>query len=142
MSFDEVGTLSEHTAGAAGGIEDAAMIRLDDLHDELDDRRGGEELTTPLPICPCEVAEKVFVNLAERVALFVDVDLREVLEQGDERGVLDLRIAAGQHALEVVVLRLDELIASLIALPMLSPSVRDNRCEKRASGGRYITPFA
>jgi hypothetical protein len=33
MLLDKAGALHEHTAGAAGGIEHASMIRLKKLHD-------------------------------------------------------------------------------------------------------------
>ena len=35
--LDEAGALHEHAARAAGRVEDAAVERLDDLDDELDD---------------------------------------------------------------------------------------------------------
>ena len=35
-AFDEVGRLDEHAARPARRVEDAPVVRLDDLHDQLD----------------------------------------------------------------------------------------------------------
>src|SRR5206468_1382433 len=43
------GALHEHTAGAARGIEDLPAERLNDLHDQPDDRRWREVLATLRP---------------------------------------------------------------------------------------------
>ena len=44
------------------------MERFDDLDDQLDDAGGREELAALLPLRHGELAEEVFVNLAEGVA--------------------------------------------------------------------------
>ena len=82
---DEAGALDEHAARAAGRVEDAAVERLDDLDDQLDDGGGGEELAALLPLAHGELAEEVFVDLAEGVAFDVHGDGVEGLEQFDEQ---------------------------------------------------------
>ena len=106
-SVDEAGALHEHAAGAAGRVEDAAVEGLDDADDELDDGGGGEELAALLALAHGEVAEEVFVNLAEGVPLDVHGDGVHGLEQFLEQGVLEAVVGLGQHVLEVGVLRLD-----------------------------------
>jgi hypothetical protein len=59
-------------------IHQPPMMRLDDFHDQLHHRRWRKKLTAPLTLSPSEVAKKVFVNLAELVALRIDRNLREV----------------------------------------------------------------
>src|SRR5579875_3482245 len=65
---DEPCALHEHAAGAAGGIEDLAIERLDDLDDEPDDRRWSEVLAPNVAFGDRELAEEVLVDLAKRVA--------------------------------------------------------------------------
>ncbi len=101
MGFDELGTLNEHAARSTRRVVDASVVRLDDLDDQLDQRGRREELTTPLSFGAGEVAEEVFVNLAERVAFGIHRDLREVLQQRDQNGVVDLGVGSRQDALEV-----------------------------------------
>ena len=83
------------------------MERLDDADDELDDGGGGEELAALLALAHGEVAEEVFVDLAEGVPLDVHGDGVHGLEQFLEQGVLEAVVGLGQHVLEVGVLRLD-----------------------------------
>lgn len=54
-----------------------------------------------------EVAEEVFVDLAEFVALRIDGDLRKVFQQRGQDQVIDLGVRSWQDAFEVDVLRLD-----------------------------------
>ena len=67
MSFDKLCALNKHSARAACRVEDAAMIRLNHLNDELDNRCGCEKLSAPLSLAHGEFAEKVFINLPEHV---------------------------------------------------------------------------
>ena len=83
MGFDEVGRLNEHATRPTGRIKDPPMIRLDDFDDQLDQRRGREELAAFLTFSTGEIAEEVFVDLAERVPLSIDRDGGEVLQQSD-----------------------------------------------------------
>ena len=104
---DETGALDEHAAGAAGRVEDAALEGFDDADDELDDGGGGEELAALLALAHGEVAEEVFVDLAEGVSLDVYGDGVHRLEQFLEQGVLEAVVGLGEHVFEVGVLRLD-----------------------------------
>ena len=109
VSLDEVGTLDEHAARTARRVEDASVVRLDDFDDQLDQRGGREELAALLALGTGEVAEEVFVNLAESVPFGIHRNLRERLQQGDEGGVLDLVVGLGENALQFLVLGLDRL---------------------------------
>ena len=44
VALDEVSGLDEHAARAAGGVVDLAVVGLDDLDDQFDDRGRCEEL--------------------------------------------------------------------------------------------------
>src|SRR5262249_199700 len=82
LCLDEVCTLDEDATRSRGRIEDASVVRLDDLHDQFDQRRRCEELATLLPFGKCEVAEEILVNLAEGIPLGVHCNLRKRLDQG------------------------------------------------------------
>ena len=107
MLRDETGALDEHAAGAAGRVEDAALEGFDDADDELDDGGGGEELAALLAFAHGEVAEEVFVDLAEGVSLDVHGDGIHGLEQFLEQGVLEAVVGLGEHILEVGILCFD-----------------------------------
>ena len=64
---DEARRLHEHAAGAAGGVEDAAVEGLDDLREQPDDAARRVELAALLAFGAGELAEEVFVDAAEGV---------------------------------------------------------------------------
>ena len=82
----EPGALHEHAARTTGRVKDAAVKRFDDPDDELDDGGGGEELAALLAFAHGEMAEEVFVNLAEDVAFDVHGDGFMVLSSSLSRG--------------------------------------------------------
>ena len=63
----EAGALDKHAAGTAGGVEHAAVIRLENLDDQADDAARREELAALLPFRARELAEEIFVDPAEGV---------------------------------------------------------------------------
>jgi hypothetical protein len=101
--------LDEHAARSASGVEDAAVEGFDDFDDELDDADGGEEFAAFLSFGHGELAEEVFVDFAEGVAVDVHGDGGEVLEEGDEEVFIEAGVVLGQDPLEVVVLGFDGL---------------------------------
>ena len=68
-AFDEVRALHEHPARAAGRVEHAAVVRLDDVDDGLDQRDGCEELAAVMRLLVGELGEKVLVDAPEHVAV-------------------------------------------------------------------------
>ena len=68
LALDKVARLDEHAAGAAGGVEDDAVVRLDDVDDGLDEGRRCEELAVILRALHGELHEEVLVDAAEDVA--------------------------------------------------------------------------
>jgi hypothetical protein len=56
------------------------MERLDDFHDQLDNADWREEFAALLSLRHGELAEEVFVNLAEGIAFNRHRDGREVLQ--------------------------------------------------------------
>ncbi len=66
--LDEVAALHEHAAGAAGGIEDNAVVRLDDVDDGLYQGRRGEEFAVVLRPLHGEFHQEVFIDAAEEIA--------------------------------------------------------------------------
>ena len=90
LALDEVAGLDEHAAGAAGGIEDDAVVRLDHVDDGLDEGGRGEELAVILRALHGELHEEVLVDAAEDVASggaesFAVEDAQEVFEHGGSR---------------------------------------------------------
>ena len=63
------GSLNEHAARSAGGVEKLLLAGygLEDFDHVLDDRGGGVERAAVLSFGEGEVAEEVFVYLAEEV---------------------------------------------------------------------------
>ncbi len=136
MLLDKAGALHEHAAGTAGRVKNAPVERLDDADDELDDGGGGEELAALLPLAHGELAEEVFVDLAEGVPLDVHGDGVHGLEQLDEQGVLEAVVGLGQDVLEVGVLRLDGAHGVVDGLADVGPFGQLQQPEKRAASGR------
>jgi len=60
--------LDKHSSGAAGGVEDDAVVRLDDVHEELHERKGREKLAVVVGFLDREFGEEVFVDAAENIA--------------------------------------------------------------------------
>jgi hypothetical protein len=80
MVFDEARALYEHATRAASRIEDAPVEWLDNFDDQFDQRSGREELAAFRAFCLRELAEEVFVYLAEHVALDVHLNRRECFQ--------------------------------------------------------------
>ena len=64
----ELCRVDEHAAGAAGRVEDAPLERLDDLDDQVHNAFRREEDAALLPLGHRELAEEIFVHLAEGIA--------------------------------------------------------------------------
>ena len=64
--------LHEHAAGAAGGIEDAPVERLDHFDQQAHDGAGRVELAALLPFGAGELAEEVFVDATESIVVEAD----------------------------------------------------------------------
>ena len=96
------------------------MVRLDDLDDQLHDGFGRVEDPALLPLLHGEVAEEVFVDLAEGVA--GQVDGGEKAQQLDQHVVAKVGVGLRQSAGEVGVVLLDGLhrfvdgLADVVAL--------------------------
>ena len=67
LPLDEVAGLHEHAARAAGGVENDAVVRFDDIHDGLDQGRRSEELAAVLRPLHGELHEEVFVDAPEDI---------------------------------------------------------------------------
>ena len=64
---DELGRLHEHAARAAARVVDAALVRLQHLDEQPDDRAGRVELAGVAALGGGELAEEVLVDPAEHV---------------------------------------------------------------------------
>ncbi len=117
MLLHEAGGLDEHAAGAAGGIQDAPVVRLQDLDDELDDGGGRVELPALLPLRHGEFPEEVFVDEAEGVAPVVHGDGGHDFQQLRERAAVEDVVGLGQHIGEIRVLLLDGAHGVIDRLP-------------------------
>ncbi len=78
--------LDEHSARAAGGIEDATVKGFDHLRKQFDDAGRRVELAATLPFAHGELTEEVFVDAAEGVEVERGRDLGDLLEQLLEQG--------------------------------------------------------
>ena len=68
LVLNEVARLHEHAARAAGGIEDDAVVGLDDVDDGLDYRWRREELAVVVCALLRELRQEVLVDAPEHVA--------------------------------------------------------------------------
>ncbi len=105
MRAHEVGGLNEHAARAAGGVEDAAVIGLDDLDDETHDARGRVVLAALLHLLLGERAHEIFIDPPKGVA--VDVERGQRLDEFAQNVVADCAVVLRQRVGEVRVVALD-----------------------------------
>ena len=97
--FDEMAGLDGHAGGAEGGVEDDAVVGLDDVDDGLDERGRGEELAVVVGFLDGELGEEILVDAAEDVAGGV-LDLlavEQAHEVFEDLGLEDA-VVLGQHA--------------------------------------------
>ncbi|MNG26260.1 hypothetical protein D3C84_1112280 [compost metagenome] len=73
MGFDELLGLHEHAARAAARVINLAVVWVEHRHQGFDDAGGRVELPALLAFGAGELAEEVFVDLAEQVAGLVGV---------------------------------------------------------------------
>ncbi len=96
--LDEMRTLHEHTAGAAGRVEHLATVGFDDVDDRLDERDRREELPAVVGLLIGELRQEILVDAPEDVSI----------------GALESRIVEGAQDLpenvvvEFLVLRLGQ----------------------------------
>ena len=95
VSLYKIGTLNEHAAGAAGGVEDSSLERLNDLDNEFNEGGWCEELAAACSLGHGEVAEEIFVDFAEGVALYVHWDTFHDAEQFEESVLFESVIGLG-----------------------------------------------
>ena len=104
---DKLGALDEHTPGAAGGIEDASLEGFDNFDNQFNEGGRREELAAALSFGHGEVAEKVFVDFAECVALNLHRNLFHDTQQFDQGALFEAVVGLGQDAVHLRVLRLN-----------------------------------
>jgi hypothetical protein len=68
VGLDEVRRLDEKSAGAAGGIEDPALVGLEHLDQQPRHRAWREELAAAVALSAGELLDEVLVDAAEDVA--------------------------------------------------------------------------
>jgi hypothetical protein len=101
----EISRVDEHAARAASGVEDAAMVGLDDLDDQPHDAGGRIELAALLHFLHGERAHEVFIDAPQGVA--VDIERRQRLDEFAQDVVADRAVVLGQRVGEVRVVALD-----------------------------------
>jgi len=67
VSIDEFDRLNKHPGGAATGVIDAALERLNHLNQQADNATRGIKFTTFFPLGAGKTAQKVFINPAQDV---------------------------------------------------------------------------
>ena len=110
-AFDEVRALHEHAARAAGRVEHAAVVRLDDVDDGLDQRHRRKELALVMRLLVGELSEEVFVDASEHVAVRAPQGrVVEGTQKLAEHVVVELLVLGlGQGAAQGLVVLLDLL---------------------------------
>ena len=115
----EIGRMNEHSARAAGRIEDAAVIGLDDLDDELHDAGRRVILAALLHLLHREITHEIFVDAAEGVA--VDGQGGERLDEFAQNVVADRAVVLRQRVGEVGVVALDVVHRGVQRPPEVRP---------------------
>src|SRR5258708_37206980 len=97
--LDEVAGLDEHATGAAGGIEDRSMIRLNDVDDNLDERGRSKKFAVVMRLLNRELGEEVFVNPAENIAsgLLYPFAVKEAHKVFENSRVIENPVIFGQN---------------------------------------------
>lgn len=135
MALDELGGLHEHAAGAAAGVVDAPVVRLQDLHERFHDAGGREELAALLALLLGEHGEAVFVGAAEDVAgvaVLLHADIREEVDHVTEAALVEL--GAGERFRE------DALQARILLFDREHGAVDDLADLGRVGGVRDALP--
>jgi hypothetical protein len=107
VALHETGGLDEHAARSARRVVNAAMIRLDDLNDQLDDAGGREELAAFLPFRHRELSEEVFVDLPEGVAFDIHGNGGEVFQKRNQQFLIETVVGSWENVLQVLVVGFD-----------------------------------
>ncbi len=112
MRLDELLALHEHAAAAAAGVVDATLVRRQHLDQHLDDAGRRVELAALLALGGGELAEEVFVDLAEQVLgamTLAEADGRDQVDQLAELAGFELAAAEAlvEDALQARVVGLD-----------------------------------
>ena len=104
---DKLGALDEHTPGAAGGVQDASLEGFDNFDNQPNEGGRREELAAALSFGHGEIAEEVFVDFSESVALNLHRNLFHDTQQFDKRALFEAVVSLGQDAVHLRVLRLN-----------------------------------
>src|SRR5258708_10623066 len=107
--LDKTRTLHEHATRATGGIENTPIKRFDDLDDQFHQGGWSEKLTTTLALRHSKLAQEIFIDLAEEIALNIHGDTREGLEQGNKHVFVQVIVGPRQDSAQILVFRLDSL---------------------------------
>ena len=115
MLFNKLRRLHKHAAGAAGGVEHGAAVGLDDFHHQPHHGTRGKELPAALAFGQGELAQEVFIDLAEHIAGGIVRDIVELTQQikGQQLGFLGASqpviLVLGQAALQLGLVLFDGL---------------------------------
>src|SRR5438876_1030154 len=82
--LDKTCTLYKHAARATGGIEDTPIEGFDDLDDQFYQRCRGEKFTAALALRHGKLAQEIFIDLAEEIALDIHGNAGKGFEQSNE----------------------------------------------------------
>ena len=104
MLLDELLGLDEHAAGAGAGVIDAALVGLQHLDQQPDDRAGGVEFAAALALGSGKAAEEVLIdppeNVAGAVGLLGHADPAHKVDELAEHDLVERRagVVLGQDA--------------------------------------------
>ncbi|MCY1296253.1 hypothetical protein D9M70_456280 [compost metagenome] len=113
VGFDKFFRLHEHATAAAAGVVNLAVVRVEHRHQGFDDAGRGVELPALFAFGAGELAEEVFVDLAEQVAglagVVTETDGGDQIHQLAELAVRQLGagIALVEDVFQLGVFRLD-----------------------------------
>ncbi len=109
--LDHPSALHEHATRAAGRVQHRAAGRFDDVGDQRDQRHRGEELAAVVGLLVGKLGQEVFVDAAKDIpGNPLELLGVESAQQVAEHRIIEfLILALGQHAAQVLVVRLDGL---------------------------------
>ena len=113
VGADELHRLDEHAGGAAARVVDAALVRLQHLHEEPHDRARGVELAALPALGQGELLQEVLVDVTQDVRGAglgaANLDVAHHVDHLPEAGLVQggPGVVLGQHVLERRVVLLD-----------------------------------
>src|SRR5438445_662292 len=107
--LDKTRTLYKHATRATGRVKDTPIEGFDDLDDQFYQCGWGEKFTAALALRHGKLAQEIFINLAEEIALDIHGNTGKGFEQSNKHVFVQVIVGSGQDSTQLLVFRLNRL---------------------------------